>query len=168
MAKNEGQLVVATMRPYDTAMPIATHESQYGKGGYREVQTAAERDLITTDRRVEGMLVYVIDDDVTYRLAADLLAWTVASIGAGEGAVLTIAGNAIAPTNAIHHVGAGLIKNITVPTGFLSGTIILIPDAAFTWDATGNIATGGALTAVVGKALICTYSSSTGKWYTSY
>lgn len=167
MAKNTGQLVVAQMKPYDDTLPIATHEAKYGKGGMRTVQSLAERDAITIERREEGMEVYVIDTGLTYRLASDLLAWTIVR-PAGEGAVLAVTGNAIAPTNAIHHVGAGLIKNITVPTGLVSGQVYLIPDAAFTWDTTGNIAAGGVLTAVVGKVLICTYSSSTGKWYTSY
>ena len=33
-----------------------SHDSKYGKGGWREVATLLDRDLITTDRRTEGML----------------------------------------------------------------------------------------------------------------
>lgn len=84
-----------------------------------------------------------------------------------EGAVLSVSGNTITPTNAIHHVGAGLIKTITVPTDFTSGSIYFVPDAAFTTDQTGNIASAGT-TAVVGKIMIATWSSSTSKWYLSY
>lgn len=86
-----------------------------------------------------------------------------------EGAVLSVSSNTIAPTNAIHHCGAGLIKTITVTSGFTSGTIWIIPDAAYTYDGTSNIilpAGGG--TAVVGRAMSFTYSSSTAKWYPSY
>lgn len=85
----------------------------------------------------------------------------------GEGAVLSVSGNTIVPTHSIHHVGAGLIKAITVPSQFDSGTIYLIPDAAFTTDQTGNIASAAA-TAVIGKVMIATYSSSSSKWYLSY
>lgn len=83
-----------------------------------------------------------------------------------EGAVLAISSNTIAPTSSIHHVGAGLIKTITVPTGFISGTVTLIPNSAFTYDATGNIIGTG--TAVIGRVMTATYSSSSSKWYMSY
>lgn len=83
-----------------------------------------------------------------------------------EGGALTVSGNTIAPTTQIHQCGAGLIKNITVPTGFVSGTIQLIPTAAFTYDATGNILGTG--TAVVGRTMFATFSSSTSKWSLSY
>lgn len=74
--------------------------------------------------------------------------------------------NTITVTNAIHHVtGTTLIKTINLPQGF-SGSITLIPDGAFTTDATGNIAI--ASTAVVGKALILTYDPATTKLYPSY
>ena len=91
---------------------------------------------------------------------------TVSLIVQPEGAVLTIGSNTIAPTDSIHQVGAGLIKTITVPAGFTSGTIALIPTAAFTYDATGNILGTG--TAVVGRTMLATYSSSTSKWSMSY
>jgi hypothetical protein len=61
------------------------------------------------------------------------------------------------------------VKTITVPDatgsyGPFTGTIVLIPTAAFTWDATGNIAIAG--TAVVGRALHMTYNGTA--WYPSY
>ncbi len=80
--------------------------------------------------------------------------------------MLTISSNTITPTNGIHHVGAGLIKTIAVPSGFTSGTIYVIPDAAFSYDGTGNIVlpVGGGR-AVVGRVMSFTYSSSSSKWY---
>lgn len=83
-----------------------------------------------------------------------------------EGATLTFSVNTIAPTSGLHQVGAGLIKTITVPSGFASGTIALVPTAAFTYDATGNVLGTG--TAVVGRTMFATYSASTGKWSMSY
>ncbi|MGZ8842133.1 MAG: hypothetical protein ACXW18_00605 [Pyrinomonadaceae bacterium] len=86
-----------------------------------------------------------------------------------EGAVLAISSNTITPTNSIHHVGAGLIKTITVPTNFTSGVLYVIPDAAFTYDATGNIVVpSGGGTAVVNKLMVFVYSSSASKWVPSY
>lgn len=91
-------------------------------------------------------------------------------ISTTRGAALAVASNTIAPNATVHHVGAGLIKTITAIFGTGSrtfeGTLVLIPDAAFTWDATDNIAIGG--TAVVGRALHMTYDANTTKWYPSY
>ena len=66
---------------------------------------------------------------------------------------------------ALEQLGRG-IGNITVPTGFVIGTIYLIPDSAFTYSTSGNIIGSG--TAAVGRVMIATYSSSTSKWYMSY
>lgn len=104
--------------------------------------------------------------------SADVMTWNSTGVTVpkllreAEGAVLSISSNIITPTNSIHHVTAGLIKTITVPSGFTSGTIYLVPDDAFTYDATGNIIGTG--TAVVGRVMSATYSSSTGKWYMGY
>lgn len=86
----------------------------------------------------------------------------------GLGAALASA-NTITPTNSVHHItGTTVIKTINVSAAWagFSTTLTLIPDAAFTTDATGNIAI--ASTAVVGKAMIMTYDGTTNKWYPSY
>ena len=81
---------------------------------------------------------------------------------------LGITANVLPTPKAINFVAAGLIKTITVPTLFSTGggEITLIPTAAFTWDATGNIAVAG--TAVISRALTMTYDSFTAKFYPSY
>lgn len=84
----------------------------------------------------------------------------------GEGAALTVAGNAVAPTHEIHKVAdtGGLIKNITLPLNFTDGTIIFIAGSTpFTMDATGNLFS--ALTPSVGDVVGCVYSPSDSKWY---
>jgi hypothetical protein len=77
-------------------------------------------------------------------------------LAANIGAALAVSSNAVAPTNKVHHVGAGLIKNITVPAGGLAPgeRVTFWPDAAFTYDATGNVLlpTGGG-TAVVNRPM---------------
>lgn len=73
----------------------------------------------------------------------------------------------IAPVAGITHItGTTPIATITVPAGFVSGTIILIPDGIFTTTTAGNIAL--ASTAVVSKALSMTYDATAAKWYPSY
>jgi hypothetical protein len=81
---------------------------------------------------------------------------------------LGITSNVLATPKDINFVAAGLIKTITVPSLFVGagGAITLIPTAAFTWDASGNIALPG--TAVVGRPLTMTYDGTTQKFYPSY
>ena len=81
---------------------------------------------------------------------------------------LTITSNNITPVTPIAFLGAGLVKNLVVPAVFAGtgGSVTIIPTAAFTTDATGNIAI--ASTAVVGRAMIFTYDGGTSKWYPSY
>lgn len=81
--------------------------------------------------------------------------------------VLTIGTNAITPTGSVHHVGAGLIKTINVPTAVTGPwTLHIVPDAAFTYDATGNIGAviGGAAT--VGRTMDFTWDGT--KFWASY
>jgi hypothetical protein len=77
---------------------------------------------------------------------------------------LSVTANVVTPTGLVSHVGAGLIKTITVPWVGFGGFIVLIADAVFTWDATGNIALAGTSTAI-GRAILFTYDQVAGKWY---
>jgi len=77
----------------------------------------------------------------------------------------------ITPTARFFHItGTTAINTITAPAACTgTGTmcqITVIPDGIWTTTVSGNIAL--ASTAVVGKALLFTYDSSTGKWYPSY
>lgn len=60
--------VTGTLAPTDTNDVYATHDSTYGKGGYREVADLLARDSITIARRSDGMLVYVQSEDKIYKL----------------------------------------------------------------------------------------------------
>jgi hypothetical protein len=87
-------------------------------------------------------------------------------ISKSRGATVASA-STIAPTGSIFHVsGTAAIATITAPYSGFNGMITIIPDGAFTTTTSGNIALG--TTAVVGKALIMTYDSTTSKWYPSY
>lgn len=60
--------ITGTIAPTDTDDIYATHDSLYGKGGYREVADLLERNSITLARRSDGMLVYVKSEDRIYKL----------------------------------------------------------------------------------------------------
>ncbi len=86
---------------------------------------------------------------------------------AGAGAALAVGGNAITLTHPLHHVGAGLIKTINLAVGLVDGCVDLVPDAAFTYDATGNIVVpAGGGTAVINKLMRVCYDGA--KWTPDY
>jgi hypothetical protein len=60
-----------------------THIDEWGKGGYRSVDTIVDRNNITESRREDGMLVYVRDDDITYQLKGGITNahWEIYSAG---------------------------------------------------------------------------------------
>lgn len=68
MATIPGTNISAYIVPFDTADTYATHVDTYGQGGYRVVTNLTERNEIPQDRQKLGMLVYVYDDDKTFRL----------------------------------------------------------------------------------------------------
>ena len=72
--------IIGTIDVTDPRDTYPTHSSNLGYGGIHHVATIEERDAITTDRRVAGMLCTVQQDGVTYQLASDLATW-VAFVG---------------------------------------------------------------------------------------
>lgn len=152
--------IVATTQPGTPVFAVDDQTvSLVSNGGLRPI---AGR-LVKLDTGVVGGNVVV---DVSEAIGSQLYQQTIGMENIG--AVLTIGTNTIAPAYGIHHVGAGLIKTITVPPALLNtgGTIALIPDAAFTTDATGNIAL--ASTAVISKTLWMTWDPVAAKWFPSY
>jgi hypothetical protein len=90
--------------------------------------------------------------------------------GAAVGTAIASA-TTIAPVAPITHItGTTAVVNITAPTNFAQsgygGCLVLIPDAAFTTTAAGNVAI--ASTAVLSKQLSMCYDNATAKWYPSY
>lgn len=99
-----------------------------------------------------------------------LPSYTVSGVMATSAPATTIASaTTIAPAQQIVFIsGTTAIASITPPAPIASGggQITLIPTGAFTTNTLGNIAI--ASVAVVSKALIMTYDSTTTKWYPSY
>lgn len=67
MADIKGTNVASKIVPYTTSDNYATHDEEYGRGGYRTVDSVSEMNAIPAARRKEGMLVYVKNDKY-YRL----------------------------------------------------------------------------------------------------
>lgn len=59
MANLKGTQVAAAIVPFTDLDTYATHDAEYGKGGFRSVDTNAKRDAIPAARKVKGMVVRV-------------------------------------------------------------------------------------------------------------
>jgi len=111
--------------------PWPTHEDIYTHGGLMTVADTTARDAITTERRKEGMLVFVQADAKYYQLGSDLSTWTEFSGGGGGGTsyTRTLAGSSYATTEIGHFpivAGENFAKRIIVSsanTGFNSKAI---------------------------------------------
>ena len=68
MAKLVGTNVGAQIVPGLDTDTYATHSDEFGKGGYRAVQSIEDRDAISFERRSLGMEVRVLDSGVVYYL----------------------------------------------------------------------------------------------------
>lgn len=68
MALIPGTVVAAKVTTGDTANTYPVADQSEIRGGNHSVQALADRDLIPSERRVEGMTCWVIDDGKTYRL----------------------------------------------------------------------------------------------------
>lgn len=61
MAELKGTQVAASIVPFTDLDTYATHDAEYGKGGFRSVDTNKKRDAIPAARKVKGMVVRVND-----------------------------------------------------------------------------------------------------------
>lgn len=66
MAELKGTQVAAMVVPFTDGDKYATHDAEYGKGGFRSVETIALRDAIPTERKTKGMVVRVNETGLHY------------------------------------------------------------------------------------------------------
>ena len=66
--KLEGLNIPSTIVPYTEEDVYATHDSKFGKGGWRSVETISELNAIPVERRTIGMIVYVNQTKQTFIL----------------------------------------------------------------------------------------------------
>lgn len=72
MVNISGTNIAAGITPFTTDDKFPTHYSNYGAGGWHEVNSISERDQIPEDRRRIGMAVYVAENDSIYILKNNL------------------------------------------------------------------------------------------------
>lgn len=68
MAALRGTVLVSKIVPSDSLDQYATHDEDYGRGGYRTVSDIASRDAIPEPRRKVGMKVFVTSESIEYQL----------------------------------------------------------------------------------------------------
>lgn len=83
MSALKGTNVASTIVPFTTDDMYATHDSLYGKGGYKEVATEQERDAIPETRLKEGTKVYVSATQKEYRYVGG--EWKTIDVSSGGG-----------------------------------------------------------------------------------
>lgn len=86
MAELKGTVIASRIVPSDSLDTYATHDADYGRGGYRSVADLAERDSIPEPRRKVGMKVFVNDIGTEYQLVNGItnINWEVISSGSGD------------------------------------------------------------------------------------
>lgn len=66
MEELKGTQVAASIVPFTDLDTYATHDAEYGKGGFRSVSTIEDRDAIPVERKTEGMIVRVTANGLNY------------------------------------------------------------------------------------------------------
>lgn len=155
MAELKGTNVAAPVVPFTSEDKYATHDAAYGKGGFRSVNTIAERDAIPTERRTEGMVVRVVATGLNYELKSN--AWVewlpkgnvtvdaalnVNSNNAVSNKAVTTGINAATTTanNALSKANAAIPKTDISQTVTSSGDTVKVPSLKATYDFVTNTA----------------------------
>ncbi len=123
-----GVRVTGFMAPSDTSDTYPTHDASFGKGGHREVADQTERDAITTDRRREGMTVYVAADKETWQLQGGITNadWVLVTSGVGGSTDRVVFGATFATNDPFRIVGgvAMPVTSLDVVPPFVDGVTL--------------------------------------------
>lgn len=129
MAELKGTQVAASIVPFTDLDTYATHDAEYGKGGFRSVDTNAKRDAIPAARKVKGMVVRVNDTGLHW-------VWTGSAWAEWlpKGSMVV---DATLSTTSQNPVQNRVITDIlNVLAGIISGIPIITVDTV--WNATSN------------------------------
>lgn len=129
MAELKGTQVAAIVVPFTDADKYATHDAEYGKGGFRSVDTNAKRDAIPAARKVKGMVVRVNETGLHYYWNGS--AWTE---WLPKGTMLVDAMLDIYSTNPVQN--KVITNQLNALAGIISGIPIITVDTV--WNATSN------------------------------
>lgn len=129
MAELKGTQVAAAIVPFTDLDTYATHDAEYGKGGFRSVDTNAKRDAIPAARKVKGMVVRVNDTGLHWTWTGS--AW-VEWLPKGSMVV-----DAALNTTSQNPVQNKVITNqLNALAGIINGIPIITVDTV--WNATSN------------------------------
>ena len=106
MAEIPGSVpLTGKVAPTDTTDTFATHVDIYGEGGYMTVANTTERDAITTERRKQGMAVFVNDTNEMYILQDGVTNsdWVLFTGGGGSGDMQDVFDNSTPNVTAIDY-----------------------------------------------------------------
>lgn len=76
MSNIKGTNVASAVAPFSEQDNYATHDAKYGKGGYKSVQTLADRDKIPKNRLDDGCMVFVRENNTKYIFDASTQTFT--------------------------------------------------------------------------------------------
>lgn len=119
MAELKGTQVAAAIVPFTDLDTYATHDAEYGKGGFRSVDTNAKRDAIPAARKVKGMVVRVNDTGLHWTWTGSAwVEWLPKGSMVVDAALSTTSQNPVQNkiiTNQFHAL-AGIINGIPIIT----------------------------------------------------
>lgn len=119
MAELKGTQVAAAIVPFTDLDTYATHDAEYGKGGFRSVDTNAKRDAIPAARKVKGMVVRVNDTGLHWTWTGSAwVEWLPKGSTVVDAALSTTSQNPVQNkiiTNQFHAL-AGIINGIPIIT----------------------------------------------------
>lgn len=118
MANIPGTNVASPITPFTTNDDYATHDSKYGKGGHRTVNTIVERNAIPYKRRELLMTVAVIEDGKTYKLSNNPVA-AVTDNSCWSDAIINNVTDIIPASGNLLFTGGNLYKSSDITTAFI-------------------------------------------------
>lgn len=129
MAELKGTQVAASIVPFTDLDTYATHDAEYGKGGFRSVDTNEKRDAIPAARKVKGMVVRVNDTGLHW-------VWTGSAWAEWlpKGSMLVDAALSTTSQNPVQN--KVITKQLNDLAGKIKGIPIITVDTV--WNATSN------------------------------
>lgn len=129
MADLKGTQVAASIVPFTNLDTYATHDAEYGKGGFRSVDTNEKRDAIPAARKVKGMVVRVNDTGLHWVWTGSAWAeWLPKSSMVVDAALSTTSQNPV--QNKV------ITNQLNALAGIINGIPIITVDTV--WNATSN------------------------------
>lgn len=129
MAELKGTQVAAAIVPFTDLDTYATHDAEYGKGGFRSVDTNAKRDAIPAARKVKGMVVRVNDTGLHWTWTGTAWAeWLPKSSMTVDATLSTTSQNPV--QNKV------ITNQLNALAGIINGIPIITVDTV--WNATSN------------------------------